>query len=144
VLQAALSSNPALSSQVKVTSSGITGHKGWEPDDRTVAAAAKRGYKMSHLRGKMLQSKDFAEQDLLLALDRGHLTRMQHMCPAEHKHKVVLLMDMAKGSGSGFVGKDVPDPYYDGEEAFELVLDMIEDVTPHLVRHIATVLAESE
>ncbi len=56
------------------------------------------------------------KDDLILAMDHGHLGVLRRMCPAEHVSKVRLFMP----------GRDVPDPYYGGPEGFEQVLDLVE------------------
>ena len=51
-----------------------------------------------------------------MAMDRGHLEILQRHCAPEQRAKTRLLIK----------GRDVPDPYYGGEEGFERVLDMVE------------------
>jgi protein-tyrosine phosphatase len=67
-------------------------------------------------RAKYFSKRDFEEFDLLLAMDRGHLSILQRLCPPQHAGKVRLLLQEA----------DVPDPYYGGPEGFEQVLDLVE------------------
>jgi len=107
-------------------------HVGEPPDERAQTHARRRGYELSELRARQLESADFARFDLLLAMDRGHLGILQRQCPGEHRHKLRLFMDFATASDV----PEVPDPYYGGPEGFEQVLDMIEDAARGLMAQL--------
>ena len=91
-------------------------HVGEPPDARAQDHAKQRGYDLSELRARQVRRKDFADFDLIVAMDRGHLEILQHNCPPEHQGKLRMLLK----------GRDVPDPYYGGAEGFERVLDLVE------------------
>jgi protein-tyrosine phosphatase len=91
-------------------------HAGEAPDLRAQEHAKKRGYDLSALRARQVRRRDFAEFDLIVAMDGGHLQILEENCPPEDRGKLRLL----------FKGRDVPDPYYGGPEGFERVLDMLE------------------
>ena len=107
-------------------------HIGDPPDGRAQAAAAKRGYDLSRLRGRQVGQRDFVEFDYILAMDMENLTRMQARCPAEHAHKIGLFLEYSKN----FLEREVPDPYYGGGAGFEKVLDMVEDAGQGLLAHL--------
>ncbi len=107
-------------------------HIGDPPDGRAQAAAAKRGYDLSRLRGRQVGQRDFVEFDYILAMDMENLTRMQARCPAEHAHKIGLFLEYSKN----FLEREVPDPYYGGGAGFEKVLDMVEDAGQGLLVHL--------
>ncbi|MBT0961372.1 low molecular weight protein-tyrosine-phosphatase [Denitromonas iodatirespirans] len=108
---------------VSVDSAGIQGsHVGEAPDPRSQRAAAIRGYDLSRQRARKLTEADFAEFDLLLAMDRGHLRAMQHKCPPEHQAKLRLFLSFAPECDR----QDVPDPYYGAGHGFDEVLDLCE------------------
>ena len=68
-----------------------------------------------------------------VALDTGHLMELRSLLPDE---EVRLLRDWdPRGQGS------VPDPYYDGEEVFEEVLDIIERSCDGLLEELRRRLA---
>lgn len=99
-----------------VDSAGTHGyHVGEPPDPRTIEAAARRGYDLSGLRARKLRPADYADFDLLLAMDRGHLRLLRGGCPPAGLPRLRL-----------FLERDVPDPYYGGDAGFEQVLDLIE------------------
>lgn len=125
-----------LAKQIHIDSAGTHDyHIGSAPDGRAQAAAAKRGYDLSRLRGRQVGQHDFREFDYILAMDMDNLTRMQAHCPAEHAHKIGLFLEYSKN----FLEREVPDPYYGGNAGFEKVLDMVEDAGRGLLAHIQRV-----
>ena len=112
-----------LAEQITVDSAGIQGwHAGEPPDARSQTHARRRGYDLSQQRARAVRAEDFAERDVILAMDRGHLQALRERCPEVHRHKLALLLDHAPAR----VGRDVPDPYYGGAAGFEEVLDLVE------------------
>jgi protein-tyrosine phosphatase len=112
-------------------------HVGEAPDRRSAAAARSRGIELSDLRARKVRPSDFAEFDLVLAMDRGHAEILARQCPPEHAGRVRLFLDFAPQLGL----KDVPDPYYGGADGFEQVLDMVEAASRGVLEHIrATML----
>ena len=106
-------------------------HIGDPPDPRAQAAAAKRGYDLSPLRGRQVTRKDFAEFDYVLAMDEWNLRDLRLMCPREHAHKVMRFTDFCSTGACR-----VPDPYGGGPQGFEHVLDLVEDAAQGLLHHI--------
>jgi protein-tyrosine phosphatase len=71
-----------LGQAITVDSAGTHGyHIGDPPDPRGVAAALRRGYDLASLRARQLAANDFAQFDLLLAMDRGHPRIMRELAP---------------------------------------------------------------
>jgi protein-tyrosine phosphatase len=97
-------------------------HTGEAPDPRAQLAARKRGYELSELRARPVVPQDFEDFDLILAMDRSHLTWLKRESPREHHHKIRLFLSFAEGVRA----EDVPDPYYGGRDGFEYVLDLCE------------------
>jgi protein-tyrosine phosphatase len=91
-------------------------HVGSPPDARAQDHALRRGYDLSALRARQVRRRDFAEFDLVIAMDRGHLELLRANCPEEHRGKLRMLIK----------GRNVPDPYYGGPEGFDRVLDLVE------------------
>lgn len=122
--------NNMLESVIKVDSAGTHGyHIGEMPDPRTREAALKRGIDLSGLRARRVVPEDFERFDLLLAMDRDNLALLKRGARPEHHAKLGLFMSYA----SRFNTDEVPDPYYGGEQGFELVLDMAEDAARGLI-----------
>lgn len=118
---------------VEVDSAGTAGyHIGDPPDDRSQAAALRRGYDMSVLRARSVDAADFERFDLLLAMDANNLAELRQRAPAGRHDRLRLFLDFApKGERS-----DVPDPYYGGPKGFEEVLDLVEAASMGLIEHL--------
>ncbi|OYD23941.1 low molecular weight protein-tyrosine-phosphatase [Oceanimonas baumannii] len=117
---------------IDIDSAGTIGyHAGSGPDARARAAGEARGYDFSGMQARQITVSDFARFDLVLAADKENLRDLQRLCPAEHAHKVKLLLSFANGPE-----QEVPDPYYGGEQGFELVLDLVEDACDGVLKHI--------
>lgn len=125
--------NSGLAGQVLIDSAGTHDyHVGEPPDSRAQQAARQRGYDMSSLRGRQVEEGDFRCFDYVLAMDRANLSILQRLMPPDGNARVQLFLDYAQH----YAGCEVPDPYYGGTEGFARVLDMVEDASEGLLRHI--------
>jgi protein-tyrosine phosphatase len=97
-------------------------HVGEPPDRRTVAAARRRGYDLSALRARQVQTEDFRRFDYVLAMDRANLSELESRRLAGATAQLALFLSFAPGCEY----EEVPDPYYGGSEEFERVLDLCE------------------
>ncbi|MBM4196201.1 MAG: low molecular weight phosphotyrosine protein phosphatase [Gammaproteobacteria bacterium] len=104
-------------------------HTGTAPDERSQAAARRRGFDISDLRARVVEVEDFAFYDLIFAMDDDNLEWLQAAAPEEHRHKLHLLLEFATGQA----GRIVPDPYYGGPVGFERVLDIAEEASDALL-----------
>ena len=107
-------------------------HPGSAPDDRSQAAARKRAYDLSMLRARQVRAEDFAEFDLILAMDRSNLAQLLALAPPAARGKIQLFLDHAPEQPI----REVPDPYYGGSHGFEDVLDLIEAASRGLLRRL--------
>jgi len=121
-----------LADKIEVASAG-TGdwHVGKAPDRRTLAAAQRRGYDFSAQRAQQVERDDFARYDLILAMDQSNLADLKRLQPAASGAELDLFLRRYDGAVD-----EVPDPYYDGEQGFEHVLDLIEQGCQGLVREL--------
>jgi protein-tyrosine phosphatase len=124
-----------LQGQVHVDSAGTGAwHIGKTPDTRTITAARKRGYDLSILRARQVSGADFLEFDYILAMDKSNLIDLQRLKPSTYKGHLGLFL--AFGEQDQY--REVPDPYYEDGDAFELVLDLVEDAARGLLADIRT------
>ena len=108
-----------------------SGHCGDLPDPRMREAAARRGYDLTH-RARPVRDEDFARFDMLIAMDeRNHDALERLACTLDDKAKIPRMIDF----GSRHDYDHIPDPYYEGREGFELVLDLLEDACDGLLAH---------
>lgn len=125
--------NAGLSKFIQIDSAGTHDyHIGHQPDRRSQHAAAQRGYDMSRLRGRQVAVEDFEQFDYVLAMDKANLAILQYLAPRGCKSRLGLFLEYARYQSQ----REVPDPYYGGDQGFELVLDMVEDAAQGLLQHI--------
>ena len=107
-------------------------HIGYAPDPRAVTEAAKRGYDLGELRARQVEPRDFGEFDYILAMDEKNLSDLKAMCPATFSGFLGLFLPFDTAA----TVREVPDPYYGGDEGFTGVLDMIEAASEGLLQEI--------
>ena len=119
---------------IEVDSAGTIGfHQGNSPDSRSVAAGVARGYSFAGMTSRKVVDADFAEFDYILAADKENLQDLQARCPLHLQHKISLFLSHGN---SGY--EEIPDPYYGGDNGFELVLDLIEQASEQLLDNLST------
>lgn len=109
------------------------GHAGQLPDSRMRVHASRRGYNLTH-RSRPVRRSDFGDFDLIVAMDDSNYSRLRDMAatPGEEA-KIVKMADFLRiHPGWDYI----PDPYYDGADGFELVLDLLEDACLNLVESL--------
>jgi protein-tyrosine phosphatase len=122
-----------LQDQIVIDSAGTAAwHIGKSPDPRSQDYAYNRGYDLSPLRARQVNTDDFETFDLLLAMDSENYSNLMALCPAGAEHKVKKFLSYSRLKPQ----QDVPDPYYGGEQGFEHVLDLVEDACEQLLQHI--------
>ena len=100
------------------------GHAGQLPDQRMRVHARRRGYELTH-RARRVTDNDFDRFDIIVAMDSANERNLRDMAPTvEAMDKIVPMIDFVTLSSRYDY---VPDPYYEGSEGFELVLDMLEN-----------------
>ena len=117
-----------------IDSAGIGGwHIGDLPDKRMRVHARPRGYELTH-RARKVNSADFEDFDLVVGMDASNVDDLRYLAPTpEQERKVVMMGDYIRQ----FPHYDhVPDPYDEGSEGFELVLDLLEDACDNLLNRI--------
>ena len=107
-------------------------HTGQSPDSRSQYAAMKRGIDISQQTARTIEQSDFNKFDYILAMDNYNLSFLQSMADKDHLNKIHLFL--------GFDGDsnlvEIPDPYYGGEDGFEIVLDLLEKASLGLIKHL--------
>lgn len=110
------------------------GHAGDLPDQRMRVHARRRGLDLTH-RSRRVTAADFSRFDLIVAMDRSNRDNLRRLAPTvEDAAKVVEMIDYVKTPCSRY--DHIPDPYYEGAEGFELVLDLLQDGCRNLYNHI--------
>ena len=129
-----------LQASIEVDSAGTYGgHAGDLPDHRMRAAAAARGYSLTH-RARRITEEDFYEFDSIIVMDDNNYESVVRLAP-ERKYidKVYRFVEFCSEHPQWSY---VPDPYYEGHEGFELVLDLLEDGCEGVLQHARKELAK--
>lgn len=114
---------------IEVDSAGTIGyHQGNPPDPRAKEAGENRGYSFKGIRARKVIVDDFDHFDFILAADRDNLADLLAQCPSHLRHKVKLFLSYADADYD-----EIPDPYYGGDQGFELVLDLVEQASDNLL-----------
>ena len=104
-------------------------HVGQLPDQRMRVHARRRGYELTH-HARQVRSYDFEDFDLIIGMDSGNISDLRELAPSpEAETKIHAMAEYFSPSARYDY---VPDPYYEGAEGFELVLDLLEDGCEHL------------
>lgn len=124
VLRAIVGSHGDEASWVIDSAGTYGGHAGDLPDRRMRVHAQRRGYDLVHHSRKFRES-DFDEFDLIIPMDASNESNLRDLAPTvEAEAKIVPMMRfVTRATRYDYV----PDPYYEGAEGFELVLDLLED-----------------
>jgi protein-tyrosine phosphatase len=123
-----------LNGNFEIDSAGTAAwHEGEPADPRMQVHANKRGYTLSSISRPVKPETDFDKFDYIIAMDRQNMRDLQSMAQTEeHRNKLHMMTDFSKE----FNYDSVPDPYYGGDEGFELVLDLLEDACNGLLEKI--------
>lgn len=123
-LMRALVSEKGLDDRYVIDSAGTGGwHVGDLPDRRMRTHARQRGIELTH-RCRQVRESDFDEFDLIIGMDDNNVMNLKRLAPTiDAEKKVFRMADFFTGETARM--DSVPDPYYEGSEGFELVLDLL-------------------
>lgn len=118
-----------------IDSAGTGGfHVGDLPDRRMRVHASRRGLTLDHICRK-IKSSDFDDFDLIIAMDSRNEEDLKEMSPTVEAEEKIVMMSEFFTLATRF--DYVPDPYYEGAEGFELVLDLMQDACATLYRELS-------
>ncbi len=108
---------------IYVDSAGTAGyHVGNTPDPRSIKVAHEHGIDISSQVCRKFTVSDFDTFDLIYAMDKSNYGNIIHLARRkEDAEKVKLLLSELNTEHI-----EVPDPYYDAEDGFENVFQMID------------------
>lgn len=113
---------------VEIDSAGTGGwHAGELPDPRSIAIGAKHSVDITIQRARKVVPEDFSRFELILGMDRSNVSDLLALAPKGASGRVALYLDYATARQ-----KDVPDPYYGGDDGFADVYRMIRDASEKL------------
>lgn len=103
-------------------------HVGDLPDNRMRIHARRRGYELTH-RCRQVRLSDFDDFDIIIGMDAQNLRNLRMLAPTPEAEEKVAGMAEFFTHASRY--DYVPDPYYEGAEGFELVLDLLQGGISH-------------
>ncbi|MDE6160046.1 MAG: low molecular weight phosphotyrosine protein phosphatase [Muribaculaceae bacterium] len=104
-------------------------HTGDLPDRRMRVHAQRRGYNLTH-RARQVRESDFDRFDLIVPMDASNERNLRRLAPTPSDEAKIV--PMAAWISMTTRHDHVPDPYYEGAEGFELVLDLLQDACANL------------
>jgi len=119
ILQSKLSSDGFF-----VDSAGTSGfHEGNLPDSRSIAVAKQYGIDITNQRSRKFTVSDYDNFDLIFAMDSSNFNDILKLSRGNKDAKKVRLI---LNEIENYTDKDVPDPYYGGDNGFSNVYKMLE------------------
>ena len=118
-----------LDDRVEVVSAGTGGwHVGGPMDRRAAALLTTHGYDATRHRAQQFDADWFDDVDLVLAMDADNYADLVALGPRD---RVRMFRDFDPQGDAG--DRDVPDPYFGGDDGFEYVLAIVERTADVLV-----------
>ncbi len=120
-----------LADKYVIDSAGTGGwHVGKPADRRMQKHAGDRGYQLTSIGRQFDPDLDFDKFDLIIAMDDENVQTLKELARnSDDLAKIHKMTDFSKE----WRYTEVPDPYYGGEDGFELVLDLLEDASEGLL-----------
>lgn len=101
-------------------------HIGSTPDSRSVATAKKNKIDISRQKGRQISIHDFEQFDYIYVMDNSNYQDVIRLTDnPEHHQKVQLILNELYPDEN----VDVPDPYYGTPNGFEMVYNMLDEVS---------------
>lgn len=110
------------------------GHSGALPDARMRKHAEKRGYILDSKARQFYPSADFQEFDMIIGMDDMNIADLKHLALNDEERRKIVKMTYFCRKHENY--SSIPDPYYEGTDGFELVLDLLEDAIGGLLEKV--------
>ena len=118
----------------EIDSAGTGGyHIGDQPDRRMRVHARERGINLVHTCRRVSES-DFDRFDMIIGMDDSNISNLRAIAPTVEAEKKI--HRMAEFLDPGMRYDYIPDPYYEGSEGFELVLDLLQNGCENLYKKL--------
>lgn len=104
-------------------------HTGKSPDHRMTATLTSRGIPVTG-KARQIQTSDFDSFDLIITMDNENFTNVQNLTTnPTHLAKIKKLTDYTPNAPQ----TEVPDPYYGGQQGFNLVADLLTEAAQNIL-----------
>ncbi len=98
-------------------------HQGEPPDERAVRQMEMRGHDISQLRARQIQTEDLDRFDVIFTMDASNYQNVLKLAQTEAQRQKVRMFLNEAWPGQN---RQVPDPWFGGEEGFEQVYFLLE------------------
>jgi protein-tyrosine phosphatase len=131
-----LVNNRGLQDWIKIDSAGITDYHAGEPSDaRMQQHASIRNYHLTSISRSVDAASDFEYFDMIIGMDNQNMRDLERIAPSITAiNKIFKMTDFCNACSYD----EVPDPYYGGDEGFEIVLDLLEKACAGLLDFLQT------
>ncbi len=108
-------------------------HTGESPDPRAIRTANFFGINISKLKARQFNASDFDNFDKIFAMDQSNMKNILALARNESdKNKVELLLNHIPHQKN----KNVPDPWFGGEEGFTDVFNLLDEACESYINKI--------
>jgi protein-tyrosine phosphatase len=120
-----------LDSNFIIDSAGTGGwHAGESPDQRSIETAKQNNIDISHQKARKFSIADFDSFDYIYVMDQSNYKDVINLAPNEvAKAKIALILGDSK---------EVPDPYYGGQEGFENVYYLLDQACEEIAKNLSS------
>jgi len=105
-------------------------HIGDLPDHRMRIHARRRGIELTHI-CRQIRTTDFDNFDIVIPMDASNERNLRQLAPTAEAEKKIVPMATFVNIATRY--DYIPDPYYEGAEGFELVLDLLQNACDRLL-----------
>ena len=124
------------SEYIRIDSAGTSAwHEGELADSRMRDTAKGNGIELNS-RARQFVPSDFDRFDLVIAMDQSNFNQLQGLRSKEVIKEKLFLFRFFDPKNDGNL--EVPDPYYGGNNGFQLVFSIIDRTCPKLLDYIKT------
>ncbi|WP_461633680.1 low molecular weight protein-tyrosine-phosphatase [Labilibaculum euxinus] len=124
-----------LNDEFECDSAGTGGwHTGDRADERMRRHALRRNYNLTSTARQFNEKNDFDKFDLIFGMDQQNVNDLKALARNESDLKKIKSITTYCSRFLNY--SSVPDPYYGGDDGFELVLDILEDACEGLLNDL--------
>ena len=119
---------------IEVDSAGTAGyHVGQLPDSRSIEIAKEYNIDLSKQRARQFNRLDFDRFDIIYAMDTNNYAHLISLASNDdERNSIKLILNQINPN----LYESVPDPYYGGENGFQIVYDMLDKACDKIVSSI--------
>ena len=119
---------------VTVESAGTAGyHIGKLPDKRSIEIANKYEIDISNQKARQFSRADFDEFDIIYAMDTNNFAHLTSLAENQNERdKIRMILNEIKPESFD----SVPDPYYGGDNGFQIVYNMLDKACNKIITQI--------